>query len=432
MTASSQPPADLHDRTRRSVLRNFRSVFLGKLFAAFSMWIALVVLAKLSDPATVGIYALAQAICIPVTEVAKAGLREIYTSDAAGTHRFGHFLGFRILASLVAFLVIVVSGLLQADTSLVLTVIILYALIRCAELISDIIHGLFQAQERMDYIGRSLSLLGPLSMLLLAVGYWVSGSLVVAVAGQLAAQVFVLALHDVPVGRARGRLSPADAFHVDIDGRTMWRLARLATPMAIATGLAVIAVYLPRMIVEREMDLAALGYFAAITTLAMAPNRLVNSLGVAVSVKLARYHQSGDRYGFLSMIGRLCLTVAVIGCGGLLLAAVYGDVILGVVYTPDYAAYRELFLWSIAAAVLRSLADVLKFGMIASRRFWSIAVQYGAVAFVAVVVSFTLIPNMGLNGAGIALVLIFATHLAAILIGLLRNLPTRPSPEAHP
>jgi O-antigen/teichoic acid export membrane protein len=70
--------------------------------------------------------------------------------------------------------------------------------------------------------------------------------------------------------------------------------------------------------------------------------------------------------------------------------------------------------------------------MIASRRFWSIAVQYGAVAFVAVVVSFTLIPNMGLNGAGIALVLIFATHLAAILIGLLRNLPTRPSPEAHP
>ncbi|OWK18877.1 hypothetical protein AJ88_03065 [Mesorhizobium amorphae CCBAU 01583] len=61
------------DGGRRSILGNFRSVFIGRLFSSLSMWLALMLLAKLSDPTTVGIYALAQALCIPIGEVAKWG-----------------------------------------------------------------------------------------------------------------------------------------------------------------------------------------------------------------------------------------------------------------------------------------------------------------------------------------------------------------------
>jgi O-antigen/teichoic acid export membrane protein len=155
----------------------------------------------------------------------------------------------------------------------------------------------------------------------------------------------------------------------------------------------------------------------------------VSALGIAVSVRLARFHQAGDRRAFVRMLGQSSLIVAGVGSVGLALTAAYGDVILSLVYTPDYAAHQSLFLWAIAAAILRSLADVLKFGMIASRRFWWVAAQYGVVALVAVVACATLIPRLGLNGAGMALVLIFATHLAAILTGLLLNLPKRPVPE---
>jgi O-antigen/teichoic acid export membrane protein len=366
-----------------------------------------------------------------VAEVAKTGLREIYTSDTAGTYRFGDYLGFRLVATGAAFAVMVASGLLEAGSAPALAVIILYALIRSGDLVSDIVHGLFQSQERMDFIGRSLCLLGPLSMLMLSVGYWLTGSLLVAVAGQLAAQAGVLLLYDLPVARGRARLS-GEPLRPRLQGRTVLRLAALATPLAVATGLAMIAVYLPRMVVARELDLAALGFFAAITALAMAPNRLVNALGIAVSVRLARYHRAGDRRGFLRMLGQMALIVAGIGGLGLAVAAAWGDVILRLVYTPDYAAYQPLFLWAIAAAILRSLADVLKFGMIASRRFWWIAAQYGATALVAAVACAALIPPLGLTGAGIALVLIFATHLAAILAGLLLNLPQRPAPEVTP
>jgi O-antigen/teichoic acid export membrane protein len=75
------------------------------------------------------------------------------------------------------------------------------------------------------------------------------------------------------------------------------------------------------------------------------------------------------------------------------------------------------------------MADVLQFGMIASRRFWWIATQYGVVAIVAVVSAWTLIPSHGLSGAGMTMVLIFLAQLAVISIGLLCNLPRAPEPR---
>lgn len=413
----------------RSLFGNFASALFGRLFAAFSMWLALVILAKLSGPASVGIYALAQAVCIPWAEIAKTGLREIYSSDAAAAQRFGDYFGFRLLAALVAFAAMAVSGLLQADAAAVLAVIVIYALVRCIDLVSDIIYGLFQAQERMDYIGRSLCLIGPASMLLLSLGYWLTGSLVVAIAGQLVAQLGVLFLHDIPVGLRRGRLFAPGAFRPRISLIALLGLLRPAMPLTIATGLAMVAVYLPRMVVERELDLAALGFFAAIVALAMVPNRLVNTLGIAASVRLARLHREGDVRAFLRLLGGLTAIVAAGGTLGLLIAALYGRIILTVVYTEDYAAHQSLLLWAVAAAVLRSLADVLKFGVVASRRFWWIAGPYGAAAAVAVLACFTLIPAYGLIGAGISLVLIFATHLAVILAGLALNLPSLPELE---
>ena len=100
---------------RRSIARNFRSLVFGRIFAAFSMWMALLILAKLSDPETVGIYALAQAICVPTAEVAKSGLREIYTSDTTGKYQFGDYFGFRLITMAVALVLMVLQGYCTAQ-----------------------------------------------------------------------------------------------------------------------------------------------------------------------------------------------------------------------------------------------------------------------------------------------------------------------------
>ena len=402
---------------RRRMIRNFGALFFGRLSVAFSMWLALIILAKLADPATVGLYALAQAICVPVAEVAKAGLREIMASDPAGLRHFGAYLRFRMAAGLLAFGAVAGFALLSSPGSAVLAVILVYGLVRVAEMMSDILHGAFQTSEEMTHIGWSLCLLGAGSLAGLGLGYALSGSLLVAVAGQLAAHLAVLAAYDLPVAR---RLGVPFGGGRAAGGRS---LLVHATPLAVGTLMAMVAVYLPRIAVERWLDLQALGFFAAITALAMAPNRFVNAIGVAASVRLARLHAAGDRRAFLTLLGRLAGLVVLGGAVGLALIAVAGDAILRLVYTPDYAAYRTLFLLAFGAAVLRSLADVLKFGMIAARRFWWVAAQYGTTALVAALGCVLLIPDHGLTGAGVALVLIFLANVVVVAVGVALSLP---------
>ncbi len=413
-----------------SMRGNFLALMTGRLFAALSLWLALIVIAKLSDPATVGIYAFAQAICLPITEIARMGLRQAQASDTRGEYQFGDYLGLRVLATAVAFALMLAAGVNASASQTVLLVIILYALTRCIELLSDMIYGLFQAQERMDYIARSLCLLGPLSLAFLAVGFWLTGSLVVAILGQVAAHLLVLLCYDVRVGLRRALLEESGSFWPQWNMPALRRLAWLALPLTFATVLVMFALYLPRLVIEEALGLEALGYFAAIMALAMAPARLIQALGTAASVRLARHHAAGERGPFMLLVVKMTLAAGAIGASGVVLVALFGEQILRVVYTEEYAGYANVLLWVVVAATIRFMAEVLQFGMIAARRFWWLTFQYSCVALAAALACFSLIPSQGLPGAALALIVIFTVQFVVIMLGLLRNLPTRIPAEA--
>ena len=116
MTISTTPQANAlsPEHGPRSGFANFRSIVIGRLFSALSVWLAIVALTKMSDPATVGMYALAQAICIPIAEVSKMSLREVRSSDHSGQFVFGDYLGLRLLAVLVALALMMLFGFLQS------------------------------------------------------------------------------------------------------------------------------------------------------------------------------------------------------------------------------------------------------------------------------------------------------------------------------
>lgn len=407
----------LDEDAPRSLVENFRSIFLGRLISALSMWLALVILAKLSDPATVGIYALAQAICIPISEIAKMSLREMRSSDTASMFRFGDYLGLRLVATGIALIMMAGVALATDRSGTLLLVITLYALVRGVEMIADIVHGLFQAHERMEFIGRSLCLVGPASLLLLGSGYALTGSLPLAVAGQLAAHLAVLAFYDLPRGWRR-MVGVTDTFRPIWEGRTLARLALLAMPLTIATMLLMIAQHLPRFAVEQFLGLAGLGIFAAIMSLSLSPDRLIQSLGMAVSVRLATLFARHEMAGFLRLLA--ILVAGVLGCGltGIAFCVAFGEDILRVVYTDAYADQSEVFVILAVAVSLRLITNVFGFGLIATRGFWWLTAQSGVAAATAVVACLVLIPRMGLNGAALSVLLVFAAQFATALLGL--------------
>lgn len=404
---------------RRTVAVNAGSIFFGRLISALSIWFALVILAKLSDPATVGIYALAQAICIPIADVAKLGLKEVRSSDVEHEYSTANYLHLRLIMTGVAFALSLLTGAWQADSSTVLIVIGVYALVRAAEMLSDFAFGHFQLVERMDYIGRSMCISGPLALIALSLGYYLSGSLVVAVLGQLGANLLVLLLHDLPISQRLGRTDGSDPARQVWSPAKVRSLARISLHMGFATALIMIAVHFPRLWVGHELGLAALGIFGPIVALVLAPDRLVSALCMALSVRLARFYREGQVGKIYVRLGQVVAALLVVGLPGIAACATYGETILRLVYTEEFALHSDLLVFLAAASLMRIIGNVLGFGVIAARAFWWLMLQNAAVAVVALVSCVTLIGRFGLVGASYALMLTFGTHLLFALGGLL-------------
>lgn len=409
---------------RRSTRANALALSGGRAAAAAGQWLALVVLAKATDVQSVGVYALAQAICIPVAEIARLGLREVRATDVLDRFASSTYLSLRLASSGVAFAVMVLAGLLVADGRTAVLVVVLYAMTRMVELWSDILYAILQREERLDLVARSLGLLALASLGGLAAGLLITGSVLGAVAGQVVAYALVFAGYDlrvasvhVPDDTGEGRLRP------DWSATALAALARRTLPLAVATVLAMVSLHTTRLVVVGELGVEALGLFVPVTVLALAPGRILQAVGAAATTRLAVLHASGHRREFVGLVGVLLGVTAALSSVGVAGTVLFGERLLGLVYTDAYRDQATVLTLVVVAAGLRFSAEMVQQAVVAAQRYWWLTGNFAANAVVAVVVSLVLIPPHGLVGAAGSLVVVAGVHLITVTVAAMANLP---------
>jgi len=156
---------------------NFSWSLLTNGVYAASRWVTVIVLAKLGTTEMIGLMLFALAIANPISTVANLGLRTVLITDARHEYRFRDYFGLRLLTSLLA---VPTTGLLVLllgyELRMVLLVLVV-AMGRFFESLSDIIYGVFQQQERMDWIAISIMIREPMIVALLVLGVGLTGDL---------------------------------------------------------------------------------------------------------------------------------------------------------------------------------------------------------------------------------------------------------------
>src|SRR6185369_11936963 len=154
-----------------------------------------------------------------------------------------------------------------------------------------------------------------------------------------------LVLYDLPAARRFADVRPL------FDVRVLGRLGWLALPMGLVAGLQSLMTNVPRYAIEANAGTQALGYFAGIAYLMLAGNQPVMALWAAASPRLALLFV-GDRAAYRRLAHRTWLFAAGMGVLTVAGAATIGAPLLAVLYTPDYAAHRDVLVWlAIVAAV---------------------------------------------------------------------------------
>jgi O-antigen/teichoic acid export membrane protein len=450
--------------------RNFSWTFIGNAVYAACQWGMLVLLAKFGSPEIVGQFTLGLAVTAPVVMLTNLQLRSVQATDAKHQYLFGDYLGLRLIGTGLALLLIggiTLNSGYRWETSLVILTI---GLAKGFESISDVFYGLIQQYERMDRIAISMMIKGPLSLVLLGAGLYLTGSVLWGTVGLVIAWAFVLFAYDIRSGslllgrEGNGKLpiisnplassllphtlkggatqtktacavygsNTPNPLYPRWHLKTLNKLVWLSLPLGLVMMLISLNGNIPQYFIEHYWGEGELGVFAAIAYLMVAGNMVVNALGQSASPRLAKYYAAGNPRAFRSLLVKLVGIGAILGGAAILVALVAGRDILTLLYRPEYAQQKDLFVWLMVAAGLGYISSFLGYGMTAARYFRIQIPLFAAATVTAAIACLWLIPIMGSLGAAIALILaaiVQAIFSLGVIAYALHKIP--PSVEAE-
>jgi O-antigen/teichoic acid export membrane protein len=406
----------------RQLTVNFGWTLAGNVTYALSQWGILVALAKLGNPAMVGQFALGLAIAAPVFLFGNLQLRSVLATDARREFAFGEYLATRLAGMALAFvtvLTIAVSFYGRTDILVILCV----AAAKSVDSLSDIVYGLWQQQERMDLIARSLMIRGVAGLVLLAVAVGVTGSIACGAAAMALVWLAVLLGHDL--ARARAALAAGSFDFPSLVG-TVWRcgkligLLRLAFPLGVVMLLLSLNTNIPRYFIERQFGARELGVFAALACMMTAGTLIVGALGQSATARLAAHYAASRMSDYRKLVLALAVTGIALGGAAVVVSVLFGRRLLALMYTDDYAEHADLLVWIMVAAGFSYVASCLGYAITSARRFAIQIVLYGTATAATAVLCAILIPSRGLVGAAQALVAGGAVQVVASVLMLRR------------
>lgn len=428
-----------------SLRANFAWTFAGNIVYSGCQWGGLVVLAKLGSPELVGQYSLGLAIAMPVIMFSCLQLRPVIASDVREEHRFGDYLGFRILTTIAASAIILAIPLILRSGPLLTVLILLVGLSQAIEVISDVYYARLQFIHRMDRIAKSQILRGPLSLLAMGFTVYLTGQVVWGVAALAFVRMVVLLGYDL---RAQTQSSQplstdeeqgrTELSHLKEILRPRWDLRKMGKILWLSLPLGLVALLLnlntniPRYFIQWSLGARELGIFAAIAFLMSAGNLLVSALAQAVFVRFARSYADGNRSDFIGVLLKLLGVGTVLGAGGVLVAWVAGPELLRILYRPEYANHSRLLVWFMLVAWISYLSQFLGTAITAARIFVYQIPLNAAAALAIAAGSYWLVPRMGLTGGVLAILVGVIVQLIGSIGLLLYGLRThRASPPAE-
>jgi O-antigen/teichoic acid export membrane protein len=369
-------------------------------------------MAKLGTPAMVGQYALGLAITAPIFMLTNLQLRGIQATDAKNEFSFNNYVGLRFISSLCSILVISLILLFGSFTFEATIVIFLLGLEKGVRSISDVIFGLFQKHERMDLVGISLLIKGPLSLVIMGCLLWVSESIFISLTGLIVAWFLVFLFIDLKMTYLY------DNFIPNFNLKKLWKLLCLSLPLGIVMMFVSLNANSPRFFVEYFLGTDILGYFAAIAYIMVAGSTVVNALGQSISPRLSRYYVNGNKNAYISLLVKLVSVSIFFLFIALILVHIWGEEILTILYEPSYGKYAHIFSLITIAAGVGFIKTFLGYGLTAARFLKVQPIITLLAVLVGVVACILLIPGFGLIGAANAMIIASFTHLLGYLLSV--------------
>jgi len=398
---------------------NFLWVFTANVIYAGTQWGLLSTLAKTGSPSIVGEFTFALAISAPVFMLTNLQLRTVQATDVRGINSFADYFTLRLIATLTGLLAVIGIAFFAEPVSCVRQVIILVAVSKAIECLSDVIAGLFQREERLKLASVSLTIRGIGSLAVFFATYIFFKSITFSLAALSGVWSAVLIFYEVPKAKTLDR-NGGDFFR--LNAKKLKQITCVSAPLGCVATMQSLSVNIPRYYLQHYDGAANQGIYASLSYLVVAINLIVAALSQSATTRLAEMFLRHQYSAFKSLLTKLTMLGVAIGVVGIPACLIVGREILTLVYRPEYGAHADILAMLVGVAALNAIGSFLFCGVTAAQEFRRQVPVNVVAVLITLCGSAALIPRWGLVGAGTTALLSAAVMAGGGLCVLRRGL----------
>lgn len=390
-----------------SMKKNFIYSILGNLSFALSQWIIIVILAKMTTPEVLGQYSLGLAITIPIFLILGMNFRSLIATDQSEKFLFNEYYYTRILLSFCGVVLSLLMAVILNFNKEITFFIIILSVYRFFESVCDISHGLFQKHERIKVMSYSKILQSLVSIIMFTFSLYILGNVYLALIIQSFSFLLTFLLYNFreikKIERDMKLFSLANLKKVMKKKSKL--LIYLGFPLGVTAALDSFNTNVPRFLIQYYLGEWHVGIYSSIVNIMIAIGTIVAALCHAAIPRISNYYASKKITLLKVFLNKLILIGVVIGVVSIVVSLALGEEILKLFYTVEYSNYKNSLVLMMVAGLFWYLTSFFATALIAIKKY---GIQIPILLFSmlsTIIFSILLVPNLGLNGAIISVIL---------------------------
>ncbi|MBX3303399.1 MAG: hypothetical protein KF693_14390 [Nitrospira sp.] len=352
-----------------------------------------------------GDYALANAIISPLFGLFSLNIRAAVATDVRGQFEYREYFATRIVTSFFCVIVVgFIAFFLERSYEIWATMIFL-TMAKFAESFCDIRSALSLKLNNMKPVAISLGLRGIVGVLSLALGLLVSESLPIGLACLATSWIAIYYFYDRQIAKtqlAQQEMAP--------EYSSVKKIIWLCFPLGVLLLINLSINNIPRYFVSSWLDQKALGYFAATTYFIFLGSIFINAVALPLHQSFSKCYDN-DIQRFKLMLVQGVGVALLLGVCGVLISVYFGEFILTLAYTKEYAEYSYLLTWSMVASVALYCSVMMGTAITATRKFKSQMLVNLPVPVVTLLFLFAMQGSFTLVTAAQAILVAYCTKL---------------------
>lgn len=397
---------------------------VGSIFYCVCQWVISALLVVHLSPTAVavqnaGLLQLAISVTNIFNAIALYSLRTYQISDIKNKYSNGDYIGIRFITAAVAVVLCIVYTVALRYSFKTIFCITFYMIYKLSEIFSDVLHGIDQKNNRMDYVGISYVLRGIVGIVAFAVPLIITGSVLVATVVMAVASLSVVCVYDCKCTAQFGSIKPIFNKQVIIS------LLITCLPAVVSTAAFTAIVSIPRQMLEGIYGGEMLGYYGTIATPLIIVQVMATSIFYPMFTELTRFYEDGKIKAFTKQMAKNLIVLVGIAAFVCLCVFLFGKLAVSLVFGQDFEPYTYLMYGIIGCTTMYVVSWLCTNVLIIIRKLNVCMIASLMALVVSCVIAIPLIKRFGMNGVSFAIITAYAIHIIVCVVIIVKALQRR-------